>query len=113
MTVKSGIKRLASQVLRKTLHCSFCAKSQHDVAQLIAGPGVLICDECVAICVDVIKAERARAKAAEASSGSEREAPEAESHDGAETAPHAIGDVQSMSTEQLLRLVQFQEKLLE
>src|SRR3954468_9439726 len=112
MTVKSGIKRLASQVLRKTLHCSFCAKSQHDVAQLIAGPGVFICDECVAICNDVISAERARAKAQEASSGTEpKGTPETETHDSVETRPHPIGDVQSMSTEQLLRLVQFQEKL--
>jgi hypothetical protein len=110
MTMKSGIKKLASQVLRKTLHCSFCAKNQDDVAQLIAGPGVLICDECVAICNHVISTERARAKAEEgspASGATEAELP------GMETAPHPIGDVQSMSTEQLLRLVQFQEKLLE
>ena len=33
-----------------TLYCSFCGKSQHDVAKLIAGPSVFICDECVAIC---------------------------------------------------------------
>jgi hypothetical protein len=32
----------------KTLYCSFCGKSQHEVRKLIAGPTVLICDECVA-----------------------------------------------------------------
>jgi ATP-dependent Clp protease ATP-binding subunit ClpX len=110
VTVKSGIKRLASQVLRKTLHCSFCAKSQDDVAQLIAGPGVFICDECVAICNDVISAEHARAKAEKGSPASE---PTEADLQGREGAPHPIGDVQSMSTEQLLRLIQFQEKLLE
>jgi ClpX C4-type zinc finger/Glyoxalase superfamily protein len=42
--------------LPKTLYCSFCGKSQHDVAKLIAGPPpVLICDECVDICNDVVE----------------------------------------------------------
>jgi ClpX C4-type zinc finger len=114
VTVKSGIKRLASQVLRKTLHCSFCTKSQDDVAQLIAGPGVFICDECVAICNDVISAERVRAKQNEAASGPQsKETADATATETAAAETHTIGDVQSMSTEQLLRLVQFQEKLLE
>jgi hypothetical protein len=39
----------------ETLHCSFCAKSQHDVKTLIAGPGSFICNECVAICDNVIE----------------------------------------------------------
>jgi ClpX C4-type zinc finger protein/glyoxalase superfamily protein len=39
----------------KTLYCSFCAKSQHDVRKLIAGPSVYICDECVDLCVDIIR----------------------------------------------------------
>ncbi len=39
----------------KTLHCSFCAKSQHDVQKLIAGPSVYICDECVDLCVDIVR----------------------------------------------------------
>jgi hypothetical protein len=37
------------------LYCSFCAKSQHDVRKLIAGPSVYICDECVELCVDIIR----------------------------------------------------------
>src|SRR5262245_21828777 len=41
--------------LPKTLHCSFCGKSQHDVQKLIAGPSVYICDECVDLCVDIIR----------------------------------------------------------
>ena len=45
----------AVEVGPKTLHCSFCGKSQHDVRKLIAGPDVMICDECVALCNDVIE----------------------------------------------------------
>jgi class 3 adenylate cyclase len=37
-----------------TLYCSFCAKSQHEVKKLIAGPATFICDECVALCEDII-----------------------------------------------------------
>jgi hypothetical protein len=42
----------------KTLHCSFCSKSQHDVRALIAGPAVFICDECVALCDDIVENEK-------------------------------------------------------
>ena len=38
----------------KTLYCSFCGKSQHDVRKLIAGPLVYICDECVDLCTDIV-----------------------------------------------------------
>jgi ATP-dependent Clp protease ATP-binding subunit ClpX len=41
----------------KGMFCSFCNKSQHDVRKLIAGPGVFVCDECVALCNDIIKEE--------------------------------------------------------
>src|SRR5882762_5816371 len=41
--------------LPKTLYCSFCGKSQHDVRKLIAGPSVYICDECVELCLDIIR----------------------------------------------------------
>ena len=41
--------------LPKTLYCSFCGKSQHDVQKLIAGPSVYICDECVELCVDIVR----------------------------------------------------------
>jgi ClpX C4-type zinc finger/Glyoxalase superfamily protein len=41
----------------KTLYCSFCGKSQHDVLNLIAGPAVFICDECVALCDDIVEDE--------------------------------------------------------
>jgi ATP-dependent Clp protease ATP-binding subunit ClpX len=40
---------------KATLYCSFCGKSQHDVRKLIAGPTVFICDECVELCMDIIK----------------------------------------------------------
>ena len=37
--------------MAKTLHCSFCGKSEHEIAKLVAGPGgIHICDECVAVC---------------------------------------------------------------
>ena len=38
----------------KTLYCSFCGKSQHEVKKLIAGPRVFICNECVDLCNDII-----------------------------------------------------------
>jgi hypothetical protein len=41
----------------KTLHCSFCAKSQHDVKKLIAGPAVYICDGCVQLCTEIVDPE--------------------------------------------------------
>lgn len=40
-----------------TLYCSFCGKSQHEVRKLIAGPTVFICDECVELCLDIIREE--------------------------------------------------------
>lgn len=42
---------------KEVLHCSFCGKSQHEVKKLIAGPNVFICDECVDLCVDIIREE--------------------------------------------------------
>jgi hypothetical protein len=42
----------------KTLHCSFCRKSQHDVRCLVAGPAVFICDECNALCADIVEDEK-------------------------------------------------------
>ncbi|MDD9912070.1 MAG: ATP-dependent Clp protease ATP-binding subunit ClpX [Alphaproteobacteria bacterium] len=42
-----------------TLYCSFCGKSQHEVRKLIAGPTVFICDECVRLCMDIIREEEA------------------------------------------------------
>ncbi|MCG8621500.1 MAG: ATP-dependent Clp protease ATP-binding subunit ClpX [Proteobacteria bacterium] len=42
----------------KTMYCSFCGKSQHEVKKLIAGPKVLICDECVELCTDIIRGEQ-------------------------------------------------------
>ena len=41
----------------KTLHCSFCGKSQHEVKKLIAGPSVFICDECIDLCNEIIRDE--------------------------------------------------------
>ncbi len=56
-----------------TLYCSFCGKSQHEVRKLIAGPTVFICDECVRLCMDIIREEEAQpasaAKALKAAGG--------------------------------------------
>ena len=41
----------------KTLYCSFCGKSQHEVKKLIAGPSVFICDECIDLCHEIIRDE--------------------------------------------------------
>ena len=40
---------------QETLFCSFCGKSQKEVKKLIAGPTVFVCDECVELCMDIIK----------------------------------------------------------
>ena len=39
----------------KLMYCSFCGKSQHEVRKLIAGPSVFICEECVDLCLDIIR----------------------------------------------------------
>jgi len=47
----------AGESSKNTLYCSFCGKSQHEVRKLIAGPTVFICDECVELCMDIIREE--------------------------------------------------------
>jgi len=47
---------------KNTLYCSFCGKSQHEVRKLIAGPTVFICDECVELCMDIIREENKTSK---------------------------------------------------
>jgi hypothetical protein len=47
----------------ETLYCSFCGKSQHEVRKLVAGPTVYICDECINLCVDIVREEDAAPKA--------------------------------------------------
>src|SRR6188472_4698225 len=42
---------------KNTLYCTFCGKNQHEVRKLIAGPTVFICDECVELCMDIIREE--------------------------------------------------------
>ncbi|NWG70939.1 MAG: ATP-dependent Clp protease ATP-binding subunit ClpX [Parvularculaceae bacterium] len=48
---------------KNTLYCSFCGNSQHEVRKLIAGPTVFICDECVELCMDIIREENKSAVA--------------------------------------------------
>ncbi len=58
----------------KTLYCSFCSKSQHEVKKLIAGPSVFICDECIDLCNDIIR-EEVPDGAADAAGGSDLPTP--------------------------------------
>ena len=48
---------------KKTLHCTFCGKSQHEVRKIIAGPTVFICDECVELCMDIVGEEKKSSRA--------------------------------------------------
>jgi ATP-dependent Clp protease ATP-binding subunit ClpX len=52
-----GVSMSKSSDSKNTLYCSFCGKSQHEVRKLIAGPTVFICDECVELCMDIIREE--------------------------------------------------------
>ena len=51
------MSKVSSTDSKNTLYCSFCGKSQHEVRKLIAGPTVFICDECVELCMDIIREE--------------------------------------------------------
>jgi hypothetical protein len=51
---REALTKAFGRGLPKTLHCSFCGKSQHQVQKLIAGPRVFICDECVGLCTQII-----------------------------------------------------------
>jgi ATP-dependent Clp protease ATP-binding subunit ClpX len=53
----ADMSKSASGDSKNTLYCSFCGKSQHEVRKLIAGPTVFICDECVELCMDIIREE--------------------------------------------------------
>jgi ATP-dependent Clp protease ATP-binding subunit ClpX len=50
------VTKTGSRESKNTRYCSFCGKSEHEVRKLIAGPTVFICDECVVLCMDIIKA---------------------------------------------------------
>jgi ATP-dependent Clp protease ATP-binding subunit ClpX len=51
------MSKVAGNDSKNTLYCSFCGKSQHEVRKLIAGPTVFVCDECVELCMDIIREE--------------------------------------------------------
>src|SRR5690606_23875165 len=52
-----NMTKLSGSDTKNTLYCSFCGKSQHEVRKLIAGATVFICDECVELCMDIIREE--------------------------------------------------------
>ena len=113
MTIKSRIDSVAARLRGnpRTLRCSFCAKTQHEVAQLIAGPSVFICNDCVDICNDLVAEERRKAAAGGDASAHAASAPEAV--DASSVVAQPIGDIRSMPTERLLLWLKFQEDLLE
>ena len=115
MTLKSRIDSVAARLSGRRLRCSFCHKTQDEVAQLIAGPSVFICNECVDICNGVLAEERRKAGHggnAAVPAVDAQNAPDAEAADpAAPTQP--IGDVRAMPTERLLLWLKFQEDLLE
>ena len=47
-----------SQKSESVIYCSFCAKPQHEVLKLIAGPGVFICERCIDLCIEVMLEEK-------------------------------------------------------
>ena len=53
----TAMSKVGSTDSKSTLYCSFCGKSQHEVRKLIAGPTVFICDECVELCMEIIREE--------------------------------------------------------
>ena len=57
MTDGQSMSKVSGNDTKNTLYCSFCGKSQHEVRKLIAGPTVFICDECVELCMDIIREE--------------------------------------------------------
>src|SRR5437588_775883 len=54
---ETRMSKVGTSDSKNTLYCSFCGKSQHEVRKLIAGPTVFICDECVELCMDIIREE--------------------------------------------------------
>ncbi len=59
-------ERMQEKRVRQTYRCSFCDKTQDQVARLIAGPrGVYICDQCIELCNQIIRGEREQQKQAE------------------------------------------------
>lgn len=116
MTIKSRIDSVAARLRGQpqTLRCSFCYKTQHEVAQLIAGPSVRICNECVDICNDVLAEERRKARLG-TSTAPAVDTSRTVDASGAHAKPptQLIGDVRAMPTERLLLWLKFQEDLLE
>ncbi|GAB4231252.1 MAG: ATP-dependent Clp protease ATP-binding subunit ClpX [Methyloligellaceae bacterium] len=57
VALNDWMSKVSGNDSKNTLYCSFCGKSQHEVRKLIAGPTVFICDECVELCMDIIREE--------------------------------------------------------
>jgi ClpX C4-type zinc finger/Glyoxalase superfamily protein len=81
----------------KTLYCSFCGKSQHDVRKLIAGPSVFICDECVDLCTDIVEPDEGK-ELFQLMTGTEES--------GRRTYPAVLELARGMSTEELAYYVE-------
>ena len=59
------MSKLGGSDSKNTLYCSFCGKSQHEVRKLISGLSAFICDECVELCVSIIREAKTRGQTAE------------------------------------------------
>jgi ClpX C4-type zinc finger/Glyoxalase superfamily protein len=81
----------------KTLYCSFCGKSQHEVRKLIAGPSVFICDECVDLCTDIVEPDEDK-ELFQLMTGTEES--------GRRTYPAVLELARGMSTEELAYYVE-------
>jgi hypothetical protein len=55
LTAELEISMNARTTVSDTTRCSFCGKQEHEIAQMVAGPGVYICNECVAVCVEIFE----------------------------------------------------------
>ena len=90
---------------QNTLYCSFCGKSQHDVKKLIAGPSVFICDECVGLCVDIVRDDVPLWKVLSSLTVGERS--------GSDASPAAAEHVRSRSTEDVTSYVKQIQGMME
>jgi hypothetical protein len=91
-------RRAHDPVLKKVLSCSFCGKTQHEVKELIAGPSVFVCDECVWLCNDIIDDNEFSRLL------------EADEEPGDRSYPAALEYLRGKSADQLMRYVEGRQK---
>jgi hypothetical protein len=95
----------SASAANKTLYCSFCGKSQHDVRKLIAGPAVFICDECVELCNGIIRDETPIWKVVSLLAEGEKS--------GSDAYPAALEHARGQSTEKIATYVEQSRQFVE